>query len=66
MELGGVMNLMGQDTEQLQEKVRFSGSEGVRWDKVGNKPADNCTFFQWIENQLGTRPSVHIGNLVDL
>jgi len=22
----------------LQEKVRFSGSEGVRWDKVGNKP----------------------------
>ena len=31
--------------KQLQEKVGFSGSEGVRWDKVGNKPADDCTFF---------------------
>lgn len=31
--------------KQLQDKVRFSGSKGVRWDKVGNKPADDYKFL---------------------
>jgi hypothetical protein len=42
-----VMNLMGQDTENsCKRKLDLLEVKGsVRWGKVGNKPADDCTFF---------------------
>jgi hypothetical protein len=60
----GLMNLMGQDTENsCKRKLDLVGGKGSDETRLAINQ-QTMYIFQWNENHLGARPFIHIGNHV--